>query len=45
MLLAPVLPVFGGPDVMPMAVAVAVGLLSAWMIATGVRALWGGVLR
>jgi hypothetical protein len=42
-LLAPVLPVFGGPDVMPKAVAV--GLLSAWMIATGVRALWGGVLR
>lgn len=39
----PVLPVFGGPDVMPMAVAVS--LLSAWMIATGVRALWGGVLR
>jgi hypothetical protein len=37
------LPVFGGPDVMP--AAVAVSLLSAWMIATGARAVWGGVLR
>jgi hypothetical protein len=36
-------PVFGGPDVMP--VAVAVSLLSAWMIAAGVRCLWGGALR
>jgi hypothetical protein len=37
------LPVFGGPDVMP--VAAAVSLLSAWMIAAGVRAIWGGPLR
>jgi hypothetical protein len=37
------LPVFGGPDLMP--VAVAVSLLSLWMITVGVRCVWGGVLR
>ncbi len=37
------LPVFGGPDLMPMAVAVS--LLSLWMIAAGVRCLWGGAMR
>jgi hypothetical protein len=37
------LPVFGGPD--PMPVALAVSLLSLWMIATGVRCAWGGALR
>ncbi len=37
------LPVFGGPDLMP--VALAVSLLSLWMIATGVRCAWGGALR
>lgn len=37
------LPVFGGPDLMPMAVAVS--LLSLWMITVGVRCVWGGVLR
>ncbi len=37
------LPVFGGPDLMPMALAVS--LLSLWMIATGVRCAWGGALR
>jgi len=32
------LPVFGGPDLMP--AAVAVSLLSVWMLAVGIRALW-----
>lgn len=34
------LPAFGGPDVVP--VAAAVSLLSVWMWAAGVRALWRG---
>ncbi len=34
------LPVFGGPALMP--VAAAVTLLSTWMLAAGVRLLWGG---
>ncbi len=37
------LPVFGGPAVVP--VAAAVSLLSAWMLAAGVRCLWGGQLN
>lgn len=37
------LPVFGGPDIMP--AAVAVSLLSLWMLALGARALWHGELR
>jgi len=36
------LPVFGAPDLMP--VAVAVSLLSVWMIALGLRCVWGGPL-
>ncbi|MFO0295388.1 MAG: DUF4386 family protein [Rhodospirillales bacterium] len=38
-----VLPVFGGPDAMP--VAVAVSLLSFWMLATGVRFLRADAAR
>lgn len=37
------LPVFGAPDLMP--VAVAVSLLSLWMISVGVRCVWGGPLK
>lgn len=37
------LPAFGGPDLMPMAVAVS--LLSLWMIAAGLRCVWGAALR
>jgi hypothetical protein len=37
------LPASGGPDLMP--VALAVSLLSLWMIATGVRCAWGEPLR
>jgi hypothetical protein len=38
-----VLPVFGGPDAMP--IAVAVSLLSFWMLATGVRFLRADAAR
>ncbi len=37
------LPVFGVPALVP--VAAAVSLLSAWMLAAGVRCLWGGEWR
>lgn len=37
------LPMLGAPDLMP--VAVAVSLLSLWMISVGVRCLWGGPLK
>lgn len=37
------LPMFGGPSLMP--VAAAVTLLTAWMLAAGLRCLFGGVLR
>jgi hypothetical protein len=42
-LAALLLPVFGGPDLMPMAAAVT--LLTVWMVSAGVRCLWGGPLR
>lgn len=37
------LPVFGAPDLMP--AAVAVSLVSFWMLALGVRCVWGGPLK
>jgi hypothetical protein len=37
------LPEFGAPDLMP--VAVAVSLLSLWMISVGARCVWGGPLK
>lgn len=40
---APMLPLFGAPDLMP--VAVAVSMLSLLMISVGVRCLWGGPLE
>lgn len=42
-LAALLLPVFGGPALMP--VAAAVTLLSIWMLAAGARCLWGGEMK